>query len=91
MQVALEFPNPVGGYGTKWVEVNDVDELKRFLQAESVISCGRYSRCIGTGDGRFDGESRSVDELTQDDLEWAATTESTRTRYINCVRQLTSK
>jgi hypothetical protein len=90
MKVGLQ-SGDFSGYGIKWVEVNDVYELKKLLQAESVVSCGRYSRCVLTDDGRVDGNYRPVDELTQDDLEWAATTEPTRTRYISCVRQLTSK
>lgn len=88
MKIALEFPSPLGGYGVRWVDVVNVEELRAKLKADKVTECSRYSRCIGTGDGRCDGPSVSIESLTQDDLQWASEQEAVRSRYLLCMRPL---
>jgi hypothetical protein len=88
MKIALHFLSPLGSHGVEWVEVSNTDELRRWLEAKKVLSFVRYSRCIGTDDGRCEGEIVSVDALTQDDLDWASEKEPTRSRYLSCVRPI---
>ena len=86
MDVALHFlpQSLVNGYSIEHVEVVDLKDLKRTLKEKGVIRCCRFSRCIGTDDGRSDGESVTVNQLTQDDLDWVVDDEPIRKRYFDC-------
>ena len=76
-----------GGYSTKWLDVEDLADLRRQLAHMGVSKVARYQRDL-MGNASGDGEAIPVDALTMSDLEWASEKDPKHARYLSVLRQL---
>ena len=76
-----------GGYSTKWLDVEDLADLRRQLAHMGVSKVARYQRDL-MGNSSGDGDAIPLEALSVSDLEWASERDSRHARYLSVLGQL---